>query len=274
MAKRILEPVLLAAALVALVGGCGDDNPSTPEPGPGVVILDMTHVVGGQAGLVDVPLEFDQLEYTNAFGNEFSVATLQYYISNIELQGPDGDYALDVPAHYVDARDEATHEITIDGISARHYDNLVFTFGLDAETNHTGALPATFENVNMQWPESWGGGYHYMKLEGKCLDPQGVEFGFPTHLGRFTDPDGVEHHHFFEVVLPIHQQITDGTTRTIEVIHDISQWYTNPNDIDLNTHFGGIMNNTAKQNLMEQNGASVFRIGDIVGGDSGGHDGG
>jgi hypothetical protein len=51
---------------------------------------------------------------------------------------------------------------------------------------------------------------------------------------------------------------------------DVNQWYENPNVIDLDTHSGEIMGNTGAQDLLEQNGASAFRLGDVDGEDDDG----
>lgn len=249
---------MLLGAVMALTSCSDDDNPAAPEP-RGSIRVQMKHVVG------DEDLKFSNLIYTNASGNTFSVTKLQYYMTDVELRGPDGNVALD-QVHYVDASLSETMDFQRDDIPAGHYQALAFTFGLDEQKNQDGALPNTPENVNMQWPDDWGGGYHYMKLEGKYLDSQGQEDGFATHTGRFKadNPDSVAHHHYIEVVLELNQDVVEDETLDVEVVMDINEWYTNPNDIDLISHSNGIMMDTPKQNLLEQNAATVFDM-NVVG---------
>jgi hypothetical protein len=247
--------MLLVAVLA--VSGCSDDddNPATPLELRGSVRFHLKHVVGDQ------DLEFNDILFTNAFGNQFSVTRLQYYISNIEIHGPDGNVERD-HIQYVDANLGKTMEFQLDDIPAAHYDQIAFTFGLDEDKNRNGALPNTPENANMQWPDNWGGGYHYMKLEGKYIDSKGSEDGYPTHTGRFKadHPDSAAHHHHFQVTLGLDRTVIENGTMDVEISMDINEWYANPNVIDLAAHSDGIMTNTPMQDLLEENGASVFDL--------------
>jgi len=120
---------------------------------------------------------------------------------------------------------------------------------------------------NMGWPPVWGGGYHYMQLEGWFLDG-GIPTAFFTHTGRLTDGTG-EHHHDFPVEIVAHFSSHPGHVQSVEVVMDVSRWYDDP-VIDLRDHMA-IMDNTAEQDRVQANGANVFRVGAIIGDDDG-HD--
>jgi hypothetical protein len=249
--------MILGLAAVILVAGCSSDHHSTTAPETsttGSIEVHMLHQVGNEN------LEFNQIKYTNAFGNKYSVTTLKYYISSIELRGPDGNVPFDI-VHYIDAQDSTTCVFRLDDIPETHYHQLVFTFGLDDEKNSKDKLPPTLENLDMLWPDTWGGGYHYMKLEGHFLDADQNPDGFLTHVGRYQpDPTGPAHSHFFTVSLDLHSNIVRNEVLQVDVIMDVNQWYESPNVIDLATHTNGIMDNTPAQDLLQENGATVFSL--------------
>ena len=234
---------------------------TAPDP-TGTVVLQFKHFVG------ENPLVLGSMTNVNAAGNTYSVETLQYYVSDVRFAGPDGIYEEGV-VHYVDAADHDTHTLTITGIVPRHYHTISFTFGLSAERNVTGALGGDQVHLNMQWPEAMGGGYHYMKLEGRFERVGAVPQSYRSHTGRLRDPDGTEHHHDFRMTVTPHMTVGTESPHHVELLMDINQWYENPNVINLETHADGIMGNTAAQDLMEANGATVCALGMV---DGGGHD--
>ena len=232
-----------------------DDDKVVVVAPTGSVSLTIDHVVG------DADLAFDTRSFTTSAGNEFQVETLQYYLSDIRFMGPDG--AADIAdVHYVDGRDPSTHSISIDGVPARHYHMVALTFGLSQERNVTGGLDNNSANSNMEWPTNWGGGYHYMKLEGKFLDGNSEEQSFLTHTGRYHNEDEgrPDEMHFFTVTGALHQNVVEGETFELTITMDLLEWYDDPNQIDMAEHSGGIMANFAKQVQLEQNGASVFDV--------------
>jgi len=256
--KATVAAYLVSAACLA-AAGCSDDS-TGPEPVPmGTVHFDMTHMVGPD------PLEFNETRYESVGGRMYSVTSLYYYLCNVTFISPDGNVDFN-GVHYVDASEKSTGTMSYE-VPARHYDGVKFTFGLDGAHNVSNARTAP-EEVHMQWPDNWGGGYHYMKLEGFVLDDEGISFGYKTHTGRFhlvAEPDSVANPHEFSFILETHMTVIEGDTSGVEVIMDTREWYRNPNAIDHLQHVQGIMDNTAMQNKIEQNGASVFRVGKITG---------
>lgn len=245
----VLALLLPAAGLIA----CSDDEfPAAP----GALTVQLSHVVGG------APLVYDDIRYQNAAGDRYSVETLLYYVSRVVLTGPAGDFETDV-VHYCDADDPATRTLTIPDVPGGSYDGIRFIFGLNEEDNVTDGLPATAENINMAWPEPMGGGYHYMKLEGKFIrSGETQERTYRTHMGRnMMTP------HFFTVALPFPAAAAvDGNWFEVRVVMDLNEWYANPNPYAFPDD-AMIMGNMAVQNLLAQNGATVFSLGAVTSGD-------
>lgn len=248
--------VFLGLALVLPLLACSNSTEPLPT---GSVMLEFSHRVG------DHPLVMNSMTNVNAAGNVYSVETLMYYVSDVTFSGPDGSHT-EAVVHYVDAEDEDTHTLMIPGIPERHYETISFTYGLSPERNQTGALGTDQVNLNMAWPENWGGGYHYMKLEGHFEVEGSNPSNYLSHTGRYKDPEGVEHPHDFRVSVTPHFNVVRDVTAHVELKFDVNQWYENPNVINLESHATGIMANTAAQDLMEANGESVFSLGHVTGG--------
>ncbi len=71
--------------------------------------------------------------------------------------------------------------------------------------------------------------------------------------------DTEDHHHDFTVTLPIAMQV-NGDAWTVPIVMDINQWYENPNVYDFPA-VPMIMNDLGRQQMLMENGPSVFSIG-------------
>ena len=254
--------LLLMVGLAIVAAGCDDDDPMPPAPAlPGTVTLEFVHQVDG------VALVLDELSYTNAVDQTYSVQVFKYYVSRLELvqSGAAGAHAL-APApladlHYVEEGIASTRSLTVADVAAGSYDRLRFVFGLNEQDNITDGLAPTLENINMIWPDPLGGGYHYMKFEGKFFVPGSDTLNYRTHVGR-TGAVGTGTPHFVAVELPTALTV-DGNSSTIEIVVNLNEWYTNPNDYTFPVN-SEIMANVAVQDTLEQNGATVFTLGTVT----------
>jgi hypothetical protein len=234
------------ASITLLQVGCGDDdNPNAPAASPGRVTVELRHVVNGEA------VVFDDIRYTNAAGDEYSVVRLEYLLSNLALHAADGSIHGVRGPFYNDARTAASLQHVLEQVPSASYDAISFTFGLDETTNVSDAFLEEPWNSRMAWPFPLGGGYHYMILDGFVRDPAG-DRTHNTHLGRTQQEP-----HFFHVVLPIDTIAVDGNESSVRVTMEISEWYTGPNDYTFPQNPFIMDMPTLQQSLM-QNGGSVF----------------
>jgi hypothetical protein len=261
-----------AASLVVIAGtawlglGCGEDNTNPPQDQTGSLRIHFQNVVGA------APLELLTEWYTNGAGNDYSVGRLRYTVSDFTLvHGGTRFESGRAHAFFQDLAD--THALLIENIPVGAYGTLEFTFGLDEEDNRDpdqgGTLPRTPEWEAMRWPATWGGGYHYMQLEGFFRATSGDTLSFLTHTGRRnaqndpvlgTDPAPIPH--FLDVRLAgTTVTIEPGETTDVTLSMDLNEWYATPELYDLNGDpAGGIMMNTAKQNSLEANGSDAFAL--------------
>lgn len=216
------------------------------------------------------PLLQDTVLYTNAAGNRYGVTEAQYFISRVVLTGTDGTQVglkADQEAHYVDADILSTLTwLPTDEIPAGRYTEISFTFGLAPDLNVSYAYPNAPENA-MSWPEVLGGGYHYMKINGWWLAQDGARKPFNLHagIGQLRDSEGAITgfvNNNFTVTLPLENfVIKKGEVTPLHLQMDINQWFTDPHIFDFDVQGGSIMQNQAAQELLRDNGRSVFSVG-------------
>ncbi|MFQ5512371.1 MAG: MbnP family protein [Candidatus Krumholzibacteriia bacterium] len=265
--------LLIAVGFAWLAAGCGGDDPVTVSPATGSVVFHFDQEVDG----TPLVIQSSQTNFpdTNAAGNPYNVSFLQYFVSNLRLHNANGSTFGTNKVHFRDASDDAgTRSRTLSGVPSGTYNAVSFTFGLDAKTNVTDAL---LPLLALEWPSNWGGGYHYMEMNGQYFNGS-TAVSYRTHTGRrFIEmsgdpsgqgPDSVAFHHFFEVYAPVPPFQVDGDTWELQAIMNVNGWYENPL-FDLSTFFAtgteGIMVNLFAQDLLMENGlTNVYRVTDPV----------
>jgi methanobactin biosynthesis MbnP-like protein len=234
----------------------GDDGSCEYEPNS--ILVNFKYVVGNDT------LTFDEMKYVNEAGNQFSVITLRYYVSDFTFHNNQGNgYFADID-HYVSGRDKSTTTFQIKNLPDDTYNSISFVFGLDTIKNKTGYLPNNQVNNTMEWPVPMGGGYHHMKFEGKYIDSAGQTASFNVHSGRAKDSLDVWHNNHVEVgPLPVTFEMSNNTW-SVELIMDLNEIFRNPNTYDFNNFGSAIMNNPIAQKLINDNMKTVFKAGNIM----------
>ncbi|MDR1758801.1 MAG: hypothetical protein LBR51_07630 [Bacteroidales bacterium] len=212
-------------------------------------------------------LQSHQLQYTNAAGNVYQVDEVKYFISDIQLFRSTGKI-FTISDHnsvyYVDRDISSTLQWNVgDLLPVGKYDSIRFIVGLSASRNVSHAFPNPPE-CNMAWPDSMGGGYHYMQINGKWNAPDGLT-PFSIHTGISISKDSVSslerlYHHCFTVTLPMQLTVSEKNTNTITLNMDINQWFNDPVIFDFDVWGGSIMNNLPAQLILKQNGKNVFSV--------------
>lgn len=216
----------------------------------------------------------DTLCYVNEAGNTFLVTEIQWFLSDIQLLDQDGEWHLLRQRDAMDSIAELTEHIyyidtdipesqTLRGkeIPVGHYTRLRFTFGLDETDNQTGLFCDPPES-EMFWPDMLGGGYHYMKLNGKYVNEDGRLAPLAIHLGIGQNEDFTQfYQNYFILELPIDFDVATNARNQLGLTMVIDNWFRNPNLYDFNVYGSHIMQNQAAQRLLNGNGKDVFRIG-------------
>ena len=257
-----MKPKLILILLVLCAVSC------TKHDERAYVDLNIGYEVNGEA------LVTDTLCYTNEAGNPFLITEIQWFLSNIQLLNQEGEWhtlrqreATDSVAElteqifYIDTDNPESQVLQGKKIPVGHYTALRFTFGLDETDNETGLFNNPPES-DMFWPDMLGGGYHYMKLNGKYAGGEGRLKPLAIHLGIGQNEDLTQfYQNYFIVELPINFNVKANTENHLDLTMVIDNWFRNPNTIDFNEFGSGIMQNQSAQRLLNGNGKDVFKIG-------------
>jgi hypothetical protein len=213
----------------------------------------------------------DTLAYMNAAGNPYLVNEIQYFITDVTLHRS-GESPVVInqwdDMHYFDTDIPTTLTWDVpDNIPAGSYDYISFTFGIPADKNHSFMFVNPPER-DMFWPDFLGGGYHYLKLNGKWQDTLGAINPFDFHLGigQVYDGDSITGfvQNYFDVTLPNSSfTLAENGHCEIQVIMNVESWFETPHVYDHNYWGGAIMQNQAAMQMVKENGVDVFTVGAI-----------
>lgn len=232
---------------------CDNDDPVNNNSFP--ITFTFTNQVNNEG------LELNNLKYENLAGNRFSVEKLQYLISDVILRKKDGGIVSFEGYHFVDVTDPATDTYEAGfTIEEGDYTGISFVFGFRDEDNISGAYPE-LNILSWSWPEMLGGGYHFMKLEGRFIDSETNISTYATHMGtarEITSSGNVMHSNFVEVDLE--HDFTISGSATIRIGMEVSNWYSDPHIWDLNVLDNLIMPNFEAQTMLRENANNVFFV--------------
>lgn len=197
-------------------------------------------------------LNLENTYYQNAAGNQYRVTQLKYFISGIELfSGGKKKFRQAMPPFIIIAKFPENCTFLLNGVPEGSYDSLAFSLGVVPEFNYDNAFQLNYYDIDMYWPTTMGGGYHFMKFEGHWQD--GNQYGgFAFHLGQ--------NENLITVGFPILQTVTAGATNTVQLVMNINGWFEDPYLYDLTLHGGYTMGDSVQMNMLVKNGHGVFSI--------------
>lgn len=196
-------------------------------------------------------LVLNDLIYTNQGGEIYSVQRLMYVISDLKLYCENGDIIYLDNFYFLNLDD--INSLTInDIIVPSTCISISFTFGFSNVNNLSNVYLNSSNNFHnlMFWPDLLGGGYHYLKLEGKYYNSNQEEQFYNTHTGALNGTD-----YSFDY----NQDISSENYNTLYIDMNINNFYNSP--IYNFENFGsGIMQNESAQQLIFTNLEDVFSI--------------
>jgi len=266
---KYLKNVMLltvSTMFVLLFSNCNNDkDKDTPILEGGKLKLSFAHYYDGK------PCVYDKMIYKNAAGNQIEIYDVRWFLSEIVLYPETGtpfkiQKAQDI--FYVDNTIPSTLNFDLlDIIPPGKYDSLTFTFGINAAKN----IDYLFVNppeANMSWPSIYGGGYHYMQIDGFWNDSSFGRRAFNFHIGIgsvITPKDTSFVQNYFTVSLKDSSfTIIKNKSKEIQIIMNIEEWFKNPNIYDFDFWGPQIMENESAMAKICQNGRfGVFKVGYI-----------
>ncbi|UPT68039.1 MAG: hypothetical protein M0D57_05095 [Sphingobacteriales bacterium JAD_PAG50586_3] len=214
MMKNLSFLMLIAAIAIS---GCKKEENNIANSG--TATINFANEVDGQA------IALGTGTYQNAFGNQYKVDLLKYYITNITfIKDDNSEYNIN-NYDLIDASNPASSNITIDSIPNGVYTNVRFYLGIDSLRNHTGAQEGDLDPINgMIW--TWNTGYIFFKHEGSFIDANQQQQTILLHYG--TDKA------LATVTVPLTGFEIKGDNKKLNLALNLNQLYANPNVIDFN----------------------------------------
>jgi hypothetical protein len=216
-----LSCICLTAVLLV---GCRKDAP-LDKPNQGSVLLSIKHVFG------DSSLYLNQGSYTTLNAEPITITTFKYYISHIELIGPNGSSWKETESyHLIDQSVPSSLEINLPEIPTGKYNSIRFIVGIDSLRNVSGSQNGDLDpSLGMFW--TWNSGYIFAKLEGYSFVSPAPSNLVIYHIGGYAGPDACQR----EVVLsfgntPI--QFNQNAESILRIEADAAKWF-GPNVISI-----------------------------------------
>jgi len=223
------------------------------------IMIKMNHKYDGNTVL---PGDFNDIKYTNDKGTNHSITKIQYLVSDFVIYKADGDSIVVEGYNFVDFDNTGSFAYSFPEdvhVPYGDYTGVGFTWGFDQADNTTGAYP-DLNAASWSWPAMIGGGYHFMKLEGRFIDVNTDTTAFQFHNGTASNGGVHEANHFY---VKMNKTFTLTKDASINIDMNIEEWFKNPNQWDLDAMHASLMPNYNAQIMMNQNGSSVFSLGTI-----------
>lgn len=252
MNKSTFLIITFLSGIILLTVSCGKDKVKYVAPQ-----FVFNHVVNG------TELQRGVMNYTNQAGNVYQVDELQYFVSEVKLTTAEGqviEITSDSAIHYVDLDVPGSLSWNPkDLIPTGNYSSISFVFGINEAKNKNGLFVNPPER-DMFWPDMMGGGYHYLKMNGKWKAEGDEIKPFNFHMGIGMNMDGtVFYQNYFTVTLPLNMH-TGSLGNVFTVTMNIEKWFEAPNVWDWNVIGGQIMMNQMAMRKAGENGVNAFSV--------------
>jgi hypothetical protein len=224
-------------------------------PENGIVKVTIKHTVKG------TPLSLNSGNYTNPFGEQYTVSKFKYYISNINVVN-NLTYQLNGLYFLVDESKPASLSFSFEA-PATSYVGLVFMLGVDSARNVSGAQTGALDPLNdMFW--TWNTGYIMAKLEGNSPQSPAVNNKMEYHIGGFSGPYAAQRWETFLIPTPPMTAINvrSGMTTEIFVEADLDKWWQGSYDLRI-ANEPAIMTPGNVATSIANNYRMMFKITDI-----------
>lgn len=234
--KNILK-LFLAIFIIVLIISCQKEDEIAPNDKNSLTI-EFDNRMGDQK------LVLGSTKYANAAGEDFTVTTLNYFVSNLSLTKDNGE-VVKFPDQYFLVRqaDANSLNVTLKNVPAANYTGLAYTIGVDSLksiadiSQRTGVLdPASYGTDNMYW--SWNSGYIFFKMEGissAAAANSGGQKLYQFHIGGFGGKSSVTPNNLKSLSfnLPSPATVRKDIAPAIHVVFDVTKVFSAVNNISL-----------------------------------------
>tara|TARA_B100000767_G_scaffold74291_1_gene70962 strand:- start:987 stop:1721 length:735 start_codon:yes stop_codon:yes gene_type:complete len=239
--RETIQTLFITSLIIMIFSSCEKPNQTD-------LTINFTQTVDAEE------LTTNSMIYSNSAGENYDVRTLKYLISDITLHAENGNEIILNDIHFIDISEESTFSFTVEDFPNNNYTSISYKMGLDTIKNTNNLHINESYHSAMAWPETNGGGYHYMKLEGAYNNDSTF---YNTHTGGTMGGD-YSFNNVDNISLTIDDDLGDVS---ININMEINNWYNSPNQIDFSSYGMGIMMNMMMQMDIKMNGITdVFSV--------------
>ncbi|KLT66879.1 MbnP family protein [Pedobacter sp. BMA] len=180
---KLSQYLLALLCPIIMLSSCKKNDDAVTADTKSSFTIEFEHQVNGAA------LSLNTTRYKNAKGEDFSISTFKYYVSNIKLTKADGTSYL-IPESYflIDESKSTSKTITLTDVPTGDYTRIEYTIGVDYARNFAGAQTGALDPINgMFW--TWNSGYIFVKLEGTSPLSTATGKALTFHIGGVLDPN-------------------------------------------------------------------------------------
>ncbi|MBC6994536.1 hypothetical protein QWY85_06120 [Neolewinella lacunae] len=277
---------MLAMALFTFAA-CEDDDNLQPAT-VGTFEVEFEHVMGPQdnqrafnlsaVGSTDFP-------YTNAANQPYNITLLRYYVSEVVLEGPNGERfedpmsvsATDAQGYYlIDAANPGSLTFDLEDVPSGQYNKISFLLGVDSTGVLEGAAGGVLDPATSGMFWSWNSGYVALKVEGQSpVSPGGAsgntivpanEDGIVFHLGGWKNiPNTPFRYNNQRIVLDFdtNARVGEGLSPSVHLEMDVATLFDGP-ETSVDFANGNVnMHRPVDATPMAKNAAATFRYDHI-----------
>lgn len=232
-----------------------DDNPTPSGVGTLEVEFDNLAIINGiQRQLSLQEVGSSDYNYQNGMGQDFNITFLRYFISNIVLEGPNGERFEDprvVEAtassgyYLIDEATPASQLVKLEAIPAGEYNKITFMVGVSEEGVKEGAAGGALDPATNGMFWNWNSGYVAIKLEGQSAVSAGGAIGntiqpengkgIVYHVGGWKDIEGtafVNNNQTLSYSFDVNAKVAEGQAPHVHMIFDVLQLLDGKNQVD------------------------------------------
>jgi len=157
--------------------------------------------------------------YKNSFGEEYTIRTFKYYISNISLVTAKSKIVLFPGVHLINEADSTTKTITIKA-PAEDFTGISFHLGPDSIYNVSGTQTGDLDPAKgMFW--TWNSGYIMAKLEATSPVSSAVNSNVSYHIGGFKPGVNTQR----KITLPFPRTLRNTGSNEIVIAANANKWF-------------------------------------------------
>lgn len=168
------------------------------------------------------------VDYSNAFGESFTIRAFKYYISNIQLQYANGEsYKSNLTAHLVNEADSTTKQLIFTG-PAGVITDFQFLLGVDSIINTCGIQTGDLDPAKgMYW--IWNTGYIMAKLEGFSPVAKTPRRQFSYDIGGYKSDENAAR----KINLEVSRDSGVPTSSTFILKAEVLKWFYGAHNIKI-----------------------------------------